>query len=94
MSVMPLGEFRDRLSEIVDKVETTHERITITKHGQPAVVIMAVDDLDSLEETLDILRTPGALEQIREAEAEYERGEYESAEVVLDRLRASAASER
>ncbi len=88
MSIMPLGEVRDHLSEIVHEVETTHERVTITRHGRPAVVIIAVDDLDGLEETLDILRTPGALEQIRQAEAEFERGEYESADELLARFRA------
>jgi antitoxin YefM len=87
MSVMPLGEFRDHVSEIVHKVATTHERVTITSHDQPAVVIISEDELDGLVETLDLLSTPGALEQIREAEAEYERGEYESAEVLLERLR-------
>lgn len=51
-----------------------YERVTITKHGRPAVVLIAADDLEALEETLDILRTPGALEEIRHAEAEPERG--------------------
>lgn len=92
MSVMPLGEVRDRLSEVISEVETTHERVTITKHGQPAVVLIAADDLESLEETLDLLRTPGALEQITQAEAELERGEGTSAaelhELIAQRRRA------
>jgi prevent-host-death family protein len=87
MSIMPLGDVRDHLSEIVHDVETTHERVTITKHGRPAVVLIAVDDLDCLEETLDLLSTPGAVEQIRQAEAEFERGEYAPAEEVLARYR-------
>ena len=36
---------------------------------------MSVSDLESLEETLDLLSTPGALDEIRAAEEEIARGE-------------------
>jgi antitoxin YefM len=41
-----------------------------------------VADLEAVEETLDILATPGALEQIRQAEDEIERGEAVGADEV------------
>jgi antitoxin YefM len=88
MSIMPLGEVRDHLSEIVHEVETTHERVTITKHGRPAVMIIAVADLEGLEETLNLLRTPGAVEEIHKAAAEFDHGEYVSAQELLHRYRA------
>lgn len=75
MSIMPLGDVRDHLSEIVHEVETTHERVTITRHGRPAVVLIAVADLEAILETFDIIRTPGALQQIKEAEADLSRGD-------------------
>lgn len=70
-----MADARNRLSELVAEVESTHERVTVTKHGHPAAVLISPDDLASLEETLDILSTPGALEQIREAEGEIARGQ-------------------
>ncbi|MDQ2791707.1 MAG: type II toxin-antitoxin system prevent-host-death family antitoxin [Pseudonocardiales bacterium] len=72
---IPLADARNRLSELVADVENTHARVTVTKHGHPAAVLISPDDLASLEETLDILSTPGALEEIREAEREIARGE-------------------
>lgn len=75
MSELPLADARNRLSELVAEVARTHERVTVTKHGHPAAVLISVDDLTSLEETLDILSAPGALEQIRAAEDEIARGE-------------------
>jgi antitoxin YefM len=51
-----------------------------TRNGRPEAVILAVSDLEALEETLDLLSTPGALEQIRAAEAEVARGEAIDAE--------------
>lgn len=75
MTAVPLGEARDRLSEYVSDVERTHARVTITRHGHPAAVLISADDLASLEETLEILGTPGARQAIREglADAEAER---------------------
>jgi prevent-host-death family protein len=90
---MPLGEFCDHVSEIVHEVATTHERVTITSDGRPTVILMAVDDLEGLEETLDILRTPGALEEIRQAEEELSRGEGIDAQEVTEILRRRQAAE-
>jgi len=65
-----LGEARDRLSEHVTDVERTHERVTVTRHGHPAAVLISADGLASLEETLEILGTPGAAQAIREGQAD------------------------
>ncbi len=80
MTATPLGDARDHLSEYVADVERTHNRVTITRHGRPAAVLISADELASLDETVDILSTPGALEQIRQAEAEVSGGEYVTAE--------------
>ena len=80
MEELPLVDVRNRLSELVADVERTHARVTITKHGHPAAVLVSPADLASLEETLDILSDPAALADIREAEAEYARGETTSAD--------------
>jgi prevent-host-death family protein len=76
MSAVPLGEARDRLSEFVAEVERTHERVTITRHGHPAAVLISVDDLASIEETLEILGTPGALQAIREGQSDAAAGRF------------------
>ncbi|HET7481828.1 MAG TPA: type II toxin-antitoxin system Phd/YefM family antitoxin [Actinomycetota bacterium] len=65
---------KNRLSEFVDGVERVHGRVVITKHGRPAAVIMNVDDLQSLEETLQILSDPKLMEDIRRSETEIEKG--------------------
>jgi prevent-host-death family protein len=71
---LPLAEVKNRLSEVVDRIEREHGRVVITKHGRPAVVVLSVDDLDSLEETLSILSTPQLLADIRAGDAEARRG--------------------
>ncbi len=67
---MPLRDVKNRLSEVVDQVEREHDRVVITKHGRRAAVVISVDDLESLEETLDVMARPKLLAQIRDSLAE------------------------
>lgn len=70
MKTMSLSEAKDRLSGLVDEAETTHEMVTITKHGRPAAVLIAAADLESLHETLFWLSQPGFRADQAEAEAQ------------------------
>jgi antitoxin YefM len=80
MTVIPLADAKARLSAVLDEVRDTHDRVVITRNGRPEAVIMSVSDLEVLEETLDLLSTPAALDEIRVAEAEIARGEAIGAE--------------
>ena len=53
---IPFSEAKSHLSELADRVENEHERILVTRNGRPSFVVMSPDDLESLEETLYILR--------------------------------------
>jgi antitoxin YefM len=72
---VPLGEVKTRLSELVDRIEREHGRVVITKHGRPAAVLLSIDDLESLEETLEIMSDPDLMARIREARKESATGE-------------------
>ncbi|RAV18232.1 prevent-host-death family protein [Mycolicibacterium sp. GF69] len=74
MRSIPLGEAKDKLSALVDDAESTHDIITITKHGRPAAVLMSADDLESLQETLFWLTQPGIRDTAAAAEREYADG--------------------
>jgi len=71
---MPLADVKNRLSEVVDRLEREHGRVVITKHGHPAAVVMSVEDLESLEETLDIMDSAALLADIRESLTELTSG--------------------
>jgi antitoxin YefM len=73
MTTLPLADVRERLSPIVNSVETTHERVVITKNGRPAAVLMSYEDLESLEETLEILSDRGVAQAISESLTDPER---------------------
>ncbi len=75
MSTEPLREVRNHFSEVVDRVEHHHERVTVTRNGRPVAVLISPDDLAALEETLDVLSDAEASADIREADAAYARGD-------------------
>ena len=75
MATESLRAVRDHLSEVVDRVEHHHERVIITRNGRDAAVLISPEDLAELEETLSVLGDPGALADIREADAAYVRGD-------------------
>jgi antitoxin YefM len=72
---MPLAKGKAHLSEVVDRVTSSHERVDITRHGHREAVLIAADDLDALEDTLDILSNPSAIREIAEAREAASRDE-------------------
>jgi len=75
MTSVPLTDAKTRLNELVDEAVRTHERVTITKHGRPAVIMMAVEDLAEMEETIFWQSQPGLREDVETGRAEFGRGE-------------------
>jgi antitoxin YefM len=74
MATTSLADAKSHLSEIVKSAETTHERTIVTKNGRPVVAIISIEDLESLEETLEIMSDPTLMAQIRQARTELARG--------------------
>jgi antitoxin YefM len=67
---VPLADVKNRLSEVVDRIQRAHGRVVITKHGAPAAILVSVEDLESLEETLEILSNSDLIADVKEAEGE------------------------
>jgi antitoxin YefM len=51
-----------------------HGRVVITKHGHPSAVMLSLEDLESLEETLAVLSDPELMAAIREANTDVAAG--------------------
>ncbi len=47
----------------------------ITKRGRPAAVVLGVEDLEGLEETLELLSDARAMRRIRQSQKDVEAGE-------------------
>lgn len=93
MSTQSLASVKAHLSAVVDSVHKTHERVTVTKNGVPTVVVVAVEDLESLEETLAILSDEDTLRQLREAEREVAAGDTVDATELRELMNRRAPAE-
>ena len=72
---LSLAEVKAKFSEMVDRVEHTHDRITVTRNGKPAAVLISPEELASLEDTLELLSDPDAMAQLRESREALAAGE-------------------
>jgi antitoxin YefM len=77
-TVLSLAEVKSHLSELVGRVHSQHERVTVTVHGRPSAVLVAVEDLEALEETIAVLSDPETMRRLADSDAELARGEGES----------------
>lgn len=77
---LPLAEVKAKFSEMVDRVEHTHDRITVTRNGRRAAVLISPQELEALEDTLDLLSDPVAMAELAESERELAAGNFVTGE--------------
>ena len=75
MSTQSLSDVHEHFTEVIDRVEREHERVVVMRDGKPAAVIISPEDLAQMQETIDVLSDAHALEDIREGDAAYARGD-------------------
>ena len=75
VTTLSIAEAQARLSTLVDRANSTHERFEITDEGRRVGVLLGVDDYDSLIATLDVLSDPQALSDHRVGAEQAMRGD-------------------
>ena len=73
---LPFSEVKAHLSEMADRVESQHDRILVTRNGRPSFVLINPDELESLEETLDIMSDGELVESLRQSIQEAAEGKH------------------
>ena len=58
MDTISYSHTRQRLAEVMDRVNDDHAPVLITRQNGRAVVMMSLDDYNALEETAYLLRSP------------------------------------
>ena len=67
-------EAREKLSEMIEKVCEDHDPLIITKRRDKAVVMVSLEDYESMEETAYLLRSPRNTQRLLESIKELEQG--------------------
>jgi len=72
---LSITEARKKLFQIAQEVQKPDIHYALTIEGRPELVLMSFEEYDSLLETIDFLSEPGALQDLKTAEEEIEKGE-------------------
>ena len=75
MKIMTYTESRARYAEVLDQVVNDREEIVITRQGHESVVIMALDEYESLMETVCLMQSPANARHLRESIARHRASE-------------------
>ncbi len=74
MNAITYSQARSELAKTMDKVCDDHTPIIITRKNQRSVVMISLEDYESLEETAYLLRSPRNARRLLESIAELESG--------------------
>ena len=74
MKALSYTALRNTLAKTMQKVCDDHEPIIITRKSEGAVVMLSLEDYESLQETTYLLRSPKNLKRLIESIAQLEQG--------------------
>ncbi len=75
MKTMSYTESRARYAEVLDSVINDREEVVITRAGHEPVVIVSLEDFESLRETAYLMRSPANARRLLDAMERLEEGE-------------------
>ncbi len=74
MKTMSYTESRARYAEVLDSVTDDREEVVITRAGHEPVVIVSLEDYESLKETAYLMRSPTNARRLLDAMERLEAG--------------------
>ncbi len=74
-NLVSISQARANLPDLVDKVDKYMNRVVITVNGKPKATLISAEELESLEETAEILAIPGAKRSILQGLKEAKKGQ-------------------
>lgn len=74
MKALSYTALRNTLAKTMEKVCEDHEPIVITRKNEGAVVMLSLEDYESLEETAYLLRSPKNIKRLFESISQLEKG--------------------
>ncbi len=84
MSIISYTTARDKLAQTMDRVCDDHEPVVITRQKQRSVVMLSLEDYDSLQETAYLLRSRTNARRLLAATQQLEAGKGKRRKLNLD----------
>ena len=82
MNAITYTTARENLARTIEKVVSDRAPVIITKKNDMSVVMMSLDDYESLQETAHLLRSPTNARRLLESISELEEGKGIEREII------------
>lgn len=86
MTTISATKARANFYDLINKVATSGKRVGITNKGETKVILMSVEELESWEETNEILSDKGLMRAIKQGEKDLKEGRVHDWEDVKKEL--------
>lgn len=86
MKNIQASEAKKRFLAIIRDADESFERYCITRNGEPKAILMSVEDYEGWLETLEIMSNKHAVQEIKKARKELQRGKGIPFEKILEKL--------
>ena len=85
-TTLPANEARANFYDLIEEVANKLRSFIITHRGKPKVVVMSIDELESWQETLDVLtENPNILKDLAKSKREIKEGKVISLDGLIKR---------
>ncbi len=75
-NLMSISDVRAKFPGLVKHVNKHNDRVFISVGGKPKAVIMSMEDVESWEETMELMAIPGLLKSLKRSEGQFKKGQY------------------
>jgi prevent-host-death family protein len=75
-NLISISAARAKLPNLVSRVNKYMDRVVITVNGQPKATLVSQEELESLEETAEVLAIPNIKEDVKKSKEQIKKGEY------------------
>jgi len=75
-SLISISDARATLPDLVTNIDKKLDRAVITVNGRPKAVMISVDELESLEETAEVLAIPNIKKDIAKSRRQFKQGRF------------------
>ena len=82
MDTLSYSAFRSNLSSTMDKVNSNHKPMLITRQNGKPAVLLSLEDFHSYEETAYLMASPKNAQRLRDSIAEVEAGNILTREII------------
>lgn len=82
-NIVPLTTVKKNLTKFLDQIEEEKAPLVITRDGHAAAMLMSIEEYEGFFETIEILKDPKIMKEIKKAEKDFKRGHFYTHEEVF-----------